>query len=460
MTSRLIQYVHDRAEQVLTHGFQPEWFRQAVTIAQEIISALVETVESNFVWRSLGHAQATVWDIVARERHHIELTLRESEARYQTIFDATPIMFWLKDTHNRTLRINKAAAEFEGVKQSDVEGKSAYDLYPREQAEAYYQDDLEVIRSNQPKLGIVEQHTSVGTGKLMWVETGKTPVHDNHGQVVGVLAFGIDVTERQQAEAKLREGEEQYRRAITAAGAVPYYIDYTTESYRFIGEAIEALTGYTVNEITPTLLGQMIKETIMTGQGRQLSREEAIQQARAGDLAGWNADYRLVDRSGQTHWLNDASVQVLNEQGQPIGAIGILQDVTNASGSAQFQASLEQRSRQVQTSIEVAQHIAAAPQLEELFHRVVTLIKEIRLSCAALPLRAGQDAVKLITGYGEIGQKMLASGHKLAMGRGVVGTAAPRDSRSWQPMPHAISTGVQILTCPIPGVNWLYRSSW
>jgi PAS domain S-box-containing protein len=237
----------------------------------------------------------------------------------------------------------------------------------------------------------------------------------------------LDVTERQQAEAKLREGEEQYRRAITAAGAVPYYIDYAAESYRFIGEAIEALTGYTVNEITPTLLGQMIKETIMTGQGRQLSREEAIQQARAGDLAGWNADYRLVDRSGQTHWLNDASVQVLNEQGQPIGAIGILQDVTERKRlEHEFQASLEQRSRQVQTSIEVAQHIAAAPQLEELFHRVVTLIKE-RFGYYHVQLfryEPAEDAVKLITGYGEIGQKMLASGHKLAMGRGVVGTAA------------------------------------
>ena len=58
-------------------------------------------------------------------------------------------MFWLKDAHNRTLRINKAAAEFEGVNPADVEGKSAYDLYPRAQAEAFYQDDLEVVRIEQ-----------------------------------------------------------------------------------------------------------------------------------------------------------------------------------------------------------------------------------------------------------------------------------------------------------------------
>ena len=218
---QLIQYVRERAEQVLARDFQPEWFQQAITIPQEFIAPLVETVdESNFVWRSLGHAQTVAWEIAARQRRQIELTLRESEARYQTIFDATPIMFWLKDTHNRTLRINKAAAELEGVKPAEVEGKSAYDLYPREQAEAFYQDDLEVIRTNRPKLGIVEQHTSVGTGQLMWVETGKTPVHNDQGEVVGVLAFAIDVTERQQAEETLRRSAEQQQRATRRLRAV------------------------------------------------------------------------------------------------------------------------------------------------------------------------------------------------------------------------------------------------
>ncbi len=318
--SQLIQYIHERAEQVLKHGVQPEWFQQAVTFPQEIITPLVATVEeSNFVWRSLGHAQTAAWEIVAQERRRIELTLRESEARYQTIFDSTPIMFWLKDAHNRTLRINRAAAELEGVQPAEVEGKSAYDLYPREQAEAFYQDDLEVIRSNKSKLGIVEQHTSVGTGELMWVETGKTPVHNDQGEVIGVLAFAIDVTERKRLEE-------------------------------------------------------------------------------------------------------------------------------------QIQDSLTRRGIQVQTSTEVAQEIAAATDLNELFQRVVTLIKERFNYYHAQLFRyePAQDAVVLLTGYGEIGQQMLAVGHKLTMGRGVVGTAATTGQsilaadvttdEDWRPNPYLPET--------------------
>src|SRR5512139_343221 len=51
----LIQYIHERAEQVLARGFQPEWFQQAVTVAEETITPLVKTVnEGNFVWRAMN----------------------------------------------------------------------------------------------------------------------------------------------------------------------------------------------------------------------------------------------------------------------------------------------------------------------------------------------------------------------------------------------------------------------
>ena len=106
----------------------------------------------------------------------------------------------------------------------------------------------------------------------------------------------------------------------------------------------------------------------------------------------------------------------------------------------------------MQTSTEVAQEIASATDLDELFKRVVTLIKERFNYYHAQLFRyePAQDAVVLITGYGEIGQKMLEAGHKLPMGRGVVGTAAAtgksilatdvRQDADWRPNPHLPDT--------------------
>ena len=114
----------------------------------------------------------------------------------------------------------------------------------------------------------------------------------------------------------------------------------------------------------------------------------------------------------------------------------------------QVQKSFVRRGIQVQTSTEVAQEIASATDLHELFRRVVTLIKERFNYYHAQLFRyePAQDAVVLITGYGAIGQKMLEAGHKLPMGRGVVGTAAltgksilatdVRQDTDWRPNPH------------------------
>jgi len=113
---------------------------------------------------------------------------------------------------------------------------------------------------------------------------------------------------------------------------------------------------------------------------------------------------------------------------------------------------LVRRGRQVRISTEVAQEIATAPALEELFRRVVTLIKERFGYYHAQIFRydPAQDAAVLVTGYGETGAQMLAAGHKLAMGRGVVGTAAatgrsiltPDTARDadWRPNPYLPDT--------------------
>ena len=84
------------------------------------------------------------------------------------------------------------------------------------------------------------------------------------------------------------------------------------------------------------------------------------------------------------------------------------------------------RGYQVKVSTEIAQEMAAAATVDELLRRVVTLIKE-RLGyyhTQVLRYEPNLNAVVLVKGYGEAGEKMLAMGHSMAMGRGLIGLAA------------------------------------
>ena len=139
------------------------------------------------------------------------------------ILDAVPAFVWFKDRQNRVVRANRAAAEAIGKTPADLAGASTYDLYP-DQAESYYQDDLEVITSGRPKLGIVETMRTA-SGEPRWVRTDKIPYRDARGEITGVIVFSVDITELKRAEAALErtrdELEERVReRTAELAGLV------------------------------------------------------------------------------------------------------------------------------------------------------------------------------------------------------------------------------------------------
>ncbi len=125
--------------------------------------------------------------------------------QYEIIFSSMPIMLWYKDDKNNNLRVNEAAAALEGLHPVDLEQKSSWDLYPKAQADAFYADDLEVIRSGKPKLNIIESHTSPATGEVMWLQTGKVPYRNKNHQITGVIAFAVDITEQKKAELALQD---------------------------------------------------------------------------------------------------------------------------------------------------------------------------------------------------------------------------------------------------------------
>ncbi len=134
--------------------------------------------------------------------------LRQRVAEYDVIFESTPIMFWYKDAQNGILRVNRAAAALEGLHPSDLEGKRCEDVYPPEQAAAYYADDLDVLTSGQPKLNILEPHTAPGSGETRWLQVGKVPSRNGAGEIDGVIAFAMDVTERHKLEDERRQAQK------------------------------------------------------------------------------------------------------------------------------------------------------------------------------------------------------------------------------------------------------------
>ncbi|MFZ6027375.1 MAG: GAF domain-containing protein [Chloroflexota bacterium] len=158
------------------------------------------------------------------------------------------------------------------------------------------------------------------------------------------------------------------------------------------------------------------------------------------------AEVRLVDakRNKIPYFLQGKALEI----GGSTYIVGTGTDITERKQlEAQIQQSLVRRGRQVQLSTQIAQNIASAASLDELYRQVVSDVKEQfgYYHVQLLRYDSNLDAVTLVVGYGEIGRKMLAADHRLPMGTGLIGTAASTgetmlrpdltDDPNWHPNP-------------------------
>jgi PAS domain S-box-containing protein len=146
------------------------------------------------------------------ERKKADGIIHRQQLESRALFDLIPAMIWFKDTKNGILRVNKRAAEVIGKSVEEIEGRPCSEIFPNE-AEGFYADDLELIRSGAAKLEIVE---TLGNkdGCEMWVRTNKVPYKDSEGKVIGIVVVAEDITEqkarrRGAAAAQLRCGTVQ-----------------------------------------------------------------------------------------------------------------------------------------------------------------------------------------------------------------------------------------------------------
>lgn len=216
------------------------------------------------------------------ERKRAEIELRRLQEEQQIIFHSVPAMIWYKDAHNRIIRANRAAAASMGLTVEAIEGRSTYDLYPREDAEAYFADDLEVIRTGQPRLGILEPYQHA-TGERVWVRTDKLPYRDENGNVNGVIVFSVDVTALKRTEEAL---EAAHQRLLSTE----------VEKKRFYGEVIRAVTRDKLQLVEPgeilTVGAQRLAVPLQNPESyaefrrelRRLSQEAGLSEGAAEDL--------------------------------------------------------------------------------------------------------------------------------------------------------------------------------
>ncbi len=135
------------------------------------------------------------------EKFEIAEKLSRQQEEYKTIVNSVPALIFFKDLQNHDLSVNRAYCEKMGL---PLECDGMIDVssrFPQEDADKYFQDDLEVARSGIPLRNRIERFvTPTGT---RWISTDKVPYRDKDGNIIGVIGFAVDVTDEKLAREQL-----------------------------------------------------------------------------------------------------------------------------------------------------------------------------------------------------------------------------------------------------------------
>jgi PAS domain S-box-containing protein len=188
------------------------WFhRKAVYLALGLgVVHILVTLFSPLTLSASEFLRATIFVLVAyvigyvsEQRAKSEDALRESEERYDTFFDSTSDLAFLKDDQFRFIFVNKTFSEYCGKKEEEIIGKTDFDFMPEPVAEQYRYTDKKAIAAGTILL------TEEQAGDRI-LETRKFTVRLGDNKI-GVGAYIRDITERKRAEAALQASEQRHR---------------------------------------------------------------------------------------------------------------------------------------------------------------------------------------------------------------------------------------------------------
>ncbi|MEB3290331.1 MAG: EAL domain-containing protein [Leptolyngbya sp.] len=147
----------------------------------------------------------------------IEKTLRSRESFLQLVLDSIPQPVFWKDCQSRFLGCNRAFAAAMGLPNPQaMVGLTDADLAAIQAEDvAYYQArDRLVMDYNQPDLHSLEPQR-YADGQRRWVDCSRLPMHNDQGEVIGLLAIFDDITDQILAHQALKI-REAYLSTISA----------------------------------------------------------------------------------------------------------------------------------------------------------------------------------------------------------------------------------------------------
>ena len=205
-------------------------------------------------------------------------------------------------------------------------------------------------------------------GREVWLEEIAKAEFDAEGRHTRLTGLTLDITEAKRVDEILRSNEERLRHALEAGRIATWERDdrngvvvWNDQYYR--------LLGYKIGEVTP---GRDAWLKAVHPDDRQCAK--TVTESAENGLQDYISEFRVLRSDGSVRWAR-ACGRFLNNVGEPIRTIGVVEDITEAREKIETQrvlvAELQHRTRNLMAVVQSIAHqtLSTAPSLEDFENR-------------------------------------------------------------------------------------------
>src|SRR5579884_1121777 len=240
--------------------------------------------------------------------------LQQSEERYRTLFDQSPVGVFIFD---KELTIKQCNERLVQILQSSHDRIIGFNMRGLKD-QSYIPAIIKALEGQSSHYeGFYEATTSSAE---LWLSIRLSPLRDNNGNVTGGMGVMEDITERKQAEEKIREQAELLNKAqdaiivIDLEGHVLLCNERTLRLYGLDG---------VVNE-PEELIGKTINELLYKGDSSQVEKAKKTTL----EKGKWNGELQQVTKDGKNVIVESRWTLIQDNKSRPKSILIINTDVT------------------------------------------------------------------------------------------------------------------------------------
>ncbi|MEO5373483.1 MAG: PAS-domain containing protein [Alphaproteobacteria bacterium] len=262
-----------------------------------------------------GGVVFTYADITDRRRR--ETALRQAEQRLHAILTHSAAVIYLKDTAGRYLLVNQQFERIVGRDSGRIVGNTNRDLFHPQAAERMQASDRLALDSGR-RIEIEEVIPGI-LGERTYL-TVKVPILNAYAMPEGLCVIATDITERKQAEERLRQAlAEQNAIFESATFGIAIVRD---RRIHMINRALEEMLGYDRAELAG------LSTAVIHASPEEFERigTEAYAALERGET--YRAEVRIRRKDGSLFWAYAAGAAI--DPSRPRhGSIWVIEDITD-----------------------------------------------------------------------------------------------------------------------------------